>query len=51
VLHRSSIAYPCLAEGATGGQLLWHLVLPLAVLLLGVASSLSALWLAVAALL
>lgn len=52
----SSIAgtYPCLADAGSGAaavaSMLWHLVLPLAVLLLGLASSASALWLAVAAL-
>lgn len=47
-------AYPCLANAGSGAAtvaaVLWHLVLPLAVLLLGLASSGSALWLALAAL-
>ncbi|KAL4422426.1 hypothetical protein ABPG75_008623 [Micractinium tetrahymenae] len=46
--------YPCLADAGSGGaaiaSVLWHLAVPLAVLLLGLASSVSALWLAIAAL-
>lgn len=50
----ASGGYPCIADakGAVAlPLLLWHLVLPAAVMLLGVASSVSALLLAVAALL
>lgn len=47
-------AYPCIADAGSGaaalGPLLWHLVLPALVLLMGVAASLSAFLLAFAAL-
>lgn len=50
----AAAAYPCIADVRWGltalGPLLWHLVLPLLVLLMGVVSSLSVLLLAVAAL-
>jgi len=46
--------YPCLADAGRGWgavlPVLWHLVLPVAVMVAGAASCLSVLWLAIAAL-